>query len=196
VGAEVIQPFGLFWGAPLLAHELETGTFRLAWTQSVSRARWTLCKLGLLGLAGMALAGLCSLLVTWWSSPLDLAVGAAPFANFDVRGIVPIAYAAFAFALGVAAGAVIRRTLPAMGATLVAFVGARLAFAQWVRPHLMAPLTKRSPLTLSTSGQTSAQIQLGTHLPPGSWVMSQSVVNSAGQPVDTGRGGGIFLGAG
>src|SRR4051794_38208070 len=26
---------GLFWGAPLLAREFETGTYRLAWTQSV-----------------------------------------------------------------------------------------------------------------------------------------------------------------
>ena len=98
---------GIFWGAPLLARELESGTYRLAWTQSISWVRWTLCKLGLLGLSAMAVAGLCSLLVTWWSSPLDLAVGTGPFASFDVRGVVPAAYAAFAFTLGVAAGAVI-----------------------------------------------------------------------------------------
>ena len=42
---------GMFWGAPLIAHELETGTFRLAWTQSVSRRRWLLVKMGLVGLA-------------------------------------------------------------------------------------------------------------------------------------------------
>jgi hypothetical protein len=30
----------MFWGAPLVAGELESGTFRLAWTQDVSRVRW------------------------------------------------------------------------------------------------------------------------------------------------------------
>ncbi len=29
---------GLFWGAPLIARELESGTFRLAWNQSVTRS--------------------------------------------------------------------------------------------------------------------------------------------------------------
>jgi hypothetical protein len=79
----------------------------------------------------MAVAGLCSLLVTWWTSPLDLAVGKGPFSNFDVRGVVPVAYAAFAFALGVAAGAVIRHTVAAMGATLVLFAAVRVAFTEW-----------------------------------------------------------------
>ena len=51
---------GLFWGAPLVARELQTGTYRLAWTQSVSRRRWLLVKLGVVGLAAMATAGLLS----------------------------------------------------------------------------------------------------------------------------------------
>jgi hypothetical protein len=173
---------GVFWGAPLVAHELESGTFRLAWTQSISRARWTLTKLGLLGLAGMVAAGLCSLMVTWWSSPLDFVVGAGPFAHYDTRGIVPIAYAAFAFALGVAAGAVIRRTVAAMGTALVTFVALRVAFVEWVRPHLMAPLTMRTPFTISSP----RRVQVGAHLPPGAWVVNESVVNRAGEAV---RGG-------
>ena len=52
---------GMFWGAPLIARELETGTFRLAWTQSVSRVRWLLVKLGLVGLAAIVVAGGLSL---------------------------------------------------------------------------------------------------------------------------------------
>ncbi len=66
---------GIFWGAPLVARELETGTFRLAWNQSVTRTRWLAVKLGLIGLASMAAAGLFSLMVTWWSSPIDQANG-------------------------------------------------------------------------------------------------------------------------
>ena len=62
---------GIFWGAPLVARELEAGTFRLAWTQSVTRTRWLAVKIALVGLASVLAAGLLSLLVTWWSSPLD-----------------------------------------------------------------------------------------------------------------------------
>ncbi len=173
---------GLFWGVPLVARELESGTFRLAWTQSISRERWTLTKLLLLGLGGMAVVGLCSLMVTWWSSPFDFVVGAGPFAHFDTHGIVPVAYAAFAFAVGVAAGALIRRTVAAMGAALVAFAAVRVAVVEWVRPHLMAPLTLRSPFTITDP----RRVQVGAHLPPGAWVMNASVVNPAGQAV---RGG-------
>ena len=51
---------GLFWGAPLIARELETGTFRLAWNQSVTRERWLAVKLGILGLASHGRAPGCS----------------------------------------------------------------------------------------------------------------------------------------
>lgn len=176
---------GVFWGAPLVARELESGTFRLAWTQSISRARWTLTKLFLLALAGMAVAGLCSLMVTWWSSPLDFVVGAGPFAHYDTRGIVPVAFAAFAFAVGVAAGAVIRRTVAAMGAALVAFVAVRIAFVEWIRPHLMTPLTMRAPFTISSP----RRVQVGAHVPPGSWVINEAVVNRAGDVVRGGAAG-------
>ena len=50
---------GIFWGAPLVARELETGTYRLAWTQSVTRTRWLAVKVALVGLASVAVAGLC-----------------------------------------------------------------------------------------------------------------------------------------
>jgi hypothetical protein len=131
---------GMFWGAPLVARELENGTFRLAWTQSVSRTRWLAYKLVLPGAASIVAAGLLSLMVTWWSSPFDR-ITDSPFSpsSFDRRDLVPLGYAAFAFALGVTAGVLIRRTLPAMVATLVAFIGVRFAFFEWVRPRLMAP---------------------------------------------------------
>ena len=85
---------GIFWGAPLVARELETGTHRLVWTQSVTRTRWIAVKLGLVGLASMAVAGLFSLMMTWWSSPIDR-VNMSQFPVFAERGFVPIGYAAF-----------------------------------------------------------------------------------------------------
>ena len=49
---------GLFWGAPLVARELEAGTHRLVWNQSVTRTRWLGTKLAVVGLASVAAAGL------------------------------------------------------------------------------------------------------------------------------------------
>lgn len=143
---------GMFWGAPLVAGELESGTFRLAWTQDVSRVRWLALRLTAGGLAGMLAAGLVSWLVTWWAGPLDRA-GLDQFGSFDSRGIVPVGYAAFAFTLGVLAGVLLRRTVPAMAATLVAFTAARLAFRLLARPRLLPPVpwlsrsTRRPPGT-------------------------------------------------
>ena len=176
---------GIFWGAPLVARELETGTFRLAWTQSVTRTRWLAVKLGVVGVASMAVAGLLSLLVTWWASPLDRA-GMDAFKTFDQRDIVPIGYAAFAFALGVTAGILIRRTLPAMAATLAAFVGARLAMTHWIRPSLIAPAHLTMALDPTTmgygSGSTPGPATLIPNPPnlPNAWLYSTRIVDSAG----------------
>ncbi|MEV4374149.1 hypothetical protein AB0J71_44345 [Nonomuraea sp. NPDC049637] len=109
---------GLFWGAPLITRELESGTHLLVWNQSITRTRWLAVKIGIVGLAAVAAAGLCSLAVTWWSAPLDRS--AAPGFGlmdplvFGARGVVPMGYAAFAFVLGVTVGMLVRRTLPAM----------------------------------------------------------------------------------
>jgi ABC-type transport system involved in multi-copper enzyme maturation permease subunit len=179
---------GIFWGAPLVTRELETGTYQLAWTQSVSRSRWLVTKLAVVGFAAVTLAGLLTLTITWWYRALDL-VGTNPYAVFDRRDIAPIGYAAFAFASGALIGAVIRRTLPAMATTLVLYVVARIATTFWVRPHLLSPITKTTPL-LSTDqfdigirGSPNGPI---VHLvaqgsgPANSWTLSSHVVNSSG----------------
>jgi hypothetical protein len=127
---------GIFWGAPLIARDLETGTYRLGWTQSVTRRRWLAIKLAIVGFAAVAVGGLLSLMVTWWFSPMDT-VTAQQFGTFDSRGVVPIGYALFAFALGVTAGVLWRRTLPAMASTLVAYVAVRTTEGQYLRSHLL-----------------------------------------------------------
>ena len=101
---------GAFWGAPLIAREFENGTHRLVWTQSVTRTRWLACKLAVVGLASVAATGVLSLLVTWWSSPIDRA-HTNRFASgmFGERNVTPMGYAVFGFALGVLAGLLIRQ---------------------------------------------------------------------------------------
>lgn len=175
---------GMFWGAPLIARELETGTFRLAWTQSLTRRHWLAVKLALVGLATMAAAGLASLMVTWWFSPLDR-MNQNEFSPgyFDVRGLVPIGYAAFAFALGVTAGVLIRRTVPAMAAVIVPYVAVRLAVTSWIRPNLMIPVRVTAPLSLGSPDG-------GRVNPPGlgapnraDWVLSSQTLSRTGQVI-------------
>ena len=133
---------GLFWGAPMVAHELETGTNQFAWTQSITRRRWLVVRTGWLLLAAAVLAGAVSAIVTWWSGP-DNALYANGFEvnKFDVTDIVPVGYAVFAMALGICAGALLRRTLPAVAVTLAGFVGIRALIAQALRPHYLPPVT-------------------------------------------------------
>jgi ABC-2 family transporter protein len=179
---------GIFWGAPLIARELEAGTHRLAWTQSVTRGRWLVVKLGLVGLASMAAAGLLSLMVTWWSSPFDqISMNRLDPSIFGQRGIAPVGYAAFAFALGVTAGVLIRRTVPAMAATFAVFAAVQVAFALRLRAHLIAPLRLASPLNLASvntlgirSPGNSLVIGVNPSL-PGAWIYSSQVTTAAGR---------------
>jgi hypothetical protein len=176
---------GVFWGAPLVAREIEAGTFRLAWTQSVSRTRWLGTKLGALGLAAMATAGLLGLMVTWWASLLDK-VGESRFDHFDQRGVVPIGHALFAFVLGVTFGVIMRRTLPAMAATLVTFVATRLAFVSWVRPNLFTPVRRSTAIDPTAVGFGSRDGGPMTVMPepphiPNAWIRAVDVVDGAGR---------------
>ena len=116
---------GLFWGAPLLARELERGTHRLAWTQSVSRLRWLTMKVGVLGLA-VTVAGLAlGVMVGAWLSTFDGTRYADRFGDtalFGATGVLGGVWWLFAFVLGTAAGGVLRRTLPAFAVTIAVFV--------------------------------------------------------------------------
>src|SRR6516164_9062438 len=109
---------GILVGAPLLAHEFETGTAQYGWTQSITRRRWLAVKTGWPLLAAAAIAGIVSALVTWWSGPNNaLQANAFNPGRFDIMGIAPVGYAVFAVALGIMAGALLRRTLPAIAVT-------------------------------------------------------------------------------
>jgi hypothetical protein len=131
---------GLLWGAPLAGAEIESGTVNFAWTQGVTRTRWVAVKAGWLLLGAAAVGGAVSALVTWWSGPRNAATADALRATvFDTQGVVPVGYAVFAVALGIAAGALLRRTLPAVAVTLAGFIGVRLVIAQFLRQHLLPP---------------------------------------------------------
>jgi hypothetical protein len=185
---------GVFWGAPLIARELETGTYRLAWNQSVTRTRWLTVKLGLTGLAAMAVTEAFALMHAWWSVPISEAVnlgsGTSVFNEtrfgalvFATHGITPLGYAAFGFALGAGTGVLIRRALPAMAITLAIFAAVQVAVPLWIRPYLIPPdrvvATFESVQAVSL-GTTAAAVVPGQ---PGAWIISSQAINAAGQPV-------------
>jgi ABC-type transport system involved in multi-copper enzyme maturation permease subunit len=67
ISLTVVVPclLGVFWGGPLVARELETGTSQFAWVQSITRRRWLTVKVGWILLAAAAWGGAVSALVTW-----------------------------------------------------------------------------------------------------------------------------------
>jgi ABC-type transport system involved in multi-copper enzyme maturation permease subunit len=188
---------GIFWGAPLVARELESGTIRLAWSQSVPRARWIAVKLGLVGLAAIAITGLLSFVISWWASPIyhaaqkaaqnALSVNKIAPPLFGATGIVPVGYAAFAFALGVTAGVLIRRTIPAMAVTLVIFAAVQVVMPLMIQPHLIPPAQLTAPFNANTANQIMIQSPgntmtlQGSYSRPGAWILSNQTITPAGK---------------
>ena len=138
---------GAFIGAPVLARELETGTFRYAWTQGIGRLRWTVGKLVPLAVAVTAAAGAFTVLFAWYNQPWVAAGYVSPFSArvFDLLGVAFAAWALAAFAIGVLAGMLIRRAVPAIAATLAAYAGLAFTTGLWLREYYITPLVTSSP---------------------------------------------------
>jgi hypothetical protein len=185
---------GAFWGAPLIARELETGTYRLAWNQSVTRTRWLLAKLAIGGGAAMAFTGAAGLLLSWWAGPIDRAggfpVGTSQLSRFEpivfaTRDVVPVGAAALAFMIGVTAGLLVRRTVPAMALTLALFAAALVAMPLWGSPRLITPAQYTRPVAASLATMTmtsSGQLNDPVVTLPGAWILTDQVITPDGKP--------------
>jgi hypothetical protein len=178
---------GLFWGAPLIAREVEQGTHRLVWTQSVTRRRWLTAKIGLYVVAAIVVSAALTALFTWWSHPFARVSGSGGFSFsrvnpdvYDFSGTVLAAYTLFAFALGTAAGAVIRRTVSAMAIGVAGFIALRIPM-EAIRGHLFVPLTVVYPF-----GHASPRAGLGD------WILSSTFIDQAGRPVPLSCQGGAL----
>ena len=165
---------GILWGAPLVPREFEAGTEDFAWTQGVTRRRWVLTNLGWALLAAVAWGGALAALFTWWRGPDNAVDGPVKFIYFDVQGVAPIAYTVFAMALGIAAGALFRRVVPAIMTTLVVFPAVRIVTALYFRP-LFAVTKNVSPLA-------------GT--PPLSWSLGADILASGAANTACANAGG------
>ncbi|WP_158888907.1 ABC transporter permease [Amycolatopsis anabasis] len=161
---------GVFWGAPILAREFEHGTHKLAWTQSVPRWRWVAVKLGVLGTL-VALGGLVTgLMIRAWQGVFGAAAKAfGDRAMFTVVGVAPVAWWLFMFVLGVAAGALVRRLLPAIAVTFAMFVvvygGLYILRADYAEPeHHVASTSDNSGLGDAMLLEAGIQAPDGTRL--------------------------------
>jgi hypothetical protein len=181
LGAPIL--IGLFWGAPLVAAEFETGTTQFVWMQSVTRRRWLAVKIGWMLLAAAVWGGVISALVTWWSGPNNaLQLDAFKPGRFDIMGTVPVAYSLFAVALGITAGALVRRVLPAIAVTLASFIAVRVVVTLLLRPHYMSAVTV---FYKATSGFT----------PPGAfWQIGSGILGPNGQAINQDSTGPVLNG--
>jgi hypothetical protein len=133
---------GVFIGVPVLAREHEQRTLLLAWSQDVSPVRWLWTKLALLGLFVATLTAVLSAVTDHLAHVYSTIIGGGLFDDrvFLVTGMLPLANGVCWFAIGVALGATIRRTLPAIFGVIAGYIGLTLGI-QWRYPTLMTPLS-------------------------------------------------------
>ena len=147
-------------GVPLVSAELEDRTNRLAWSQSISRTRWLLTKWWVVGLPILVISVLVALVTQWWQHQVGTVGSVSIFGPvnfggsgrmqpqvFSVTGVAPVAYTLFAFSLGTAMGALLRRVSWSIVATIVVYAIALAIMVTTVRSNL-AP---RSFLPYSSS---------------------------------------------
>ncbi len=111
---------GIFAGAPLLTRDFETGSYRFSSVQGVSLRRQAAARLVVFGVLVAAASVLLGVLGSWATEPLrqiGLASRWQP-EYFSITGLSLPAIALVDFCLGVAAGALVRRTVPAMAMTV------------------------------------------------------------------------------
>jgi len=132
---------GVLVGAPLIARELEFGTWRLAWSQSVPRARWLAVKLALVTGGLIVLGAAMTAVITWYRAPMDQLTGHFQHNAYDYEGLVLTAYILGAFGFAVLAGLLIRRSISAMVAAFIPWLAIRLVVEFVFRDHFLAPLT-------------------------------------------------------
>jgi hypothetical protein len=180
---------GMLVGAPLVARELERGTHRMVWTQGITRARWLVTKLGLVLGGSLLSSAILTALLIWWRAPLDRLQGNLGPQAFDYEGVVPLAYVAFALALGVASGVLLRKTVPAMAATFIGFVAVRLPVELLARQNYLPPrvVTWDGASQPAGPGPTDWEIGRGWIDRGGHHISMSLVLNSCSS---TGPGGG------
>lgn len=163
---------GVVFGGVLVAREIEQSTHVLVWTQSVSRRRWLVSKAAIALGATVLVATVLTAVVTWWSgTPNSLYQDRFDPLKFDTQNLMPVAFAVFAVGVGMLAGALIRRSLPAIAVTVGGFLACRLLFEIYVRPHLQVPVSLVHGLAADLP------------VPRGAWVLGSTFYGPTGKTI-------------
>lgn len=116
---------GIFVAGPVIARELESGTYKLAWTQSVTPARWLATKLAVPTAVTLVSVSVLSAVCDWARTRENAVHEASQWYSRETYGSIgtaPLGYALFMLALGALAGLLLRRTVAAMVVTVLAYV--------------------------------------------------------------------------
>jgi len=162
---------GVLVAAPFII-ELEHGTYRLAWTQSITRRRWLATKLGVAVASAMLAALVMTALITWWRAPLDHLHGRMETSVFDFEGTVGVAYVLFAFGLALAVGVIWRRTAPTVIAGFVGYTVVRIFVQNWLRQRYETPLSRTWPVASGPRPNLN-----------GAWVLNERPSDKLGHPI-------------
>jgi hypothetical protein len=164
---------GIVVGAPLLGAELERGTWRLAWTQTVPRTRWLAVKLGLVTGGLIVFGAAVTALMTWFHAPLDQVTSSKVQPGLaNAEGLTFTASLLCAFGLAVLAGLLLRNVIAAMVAAYIAWEVPSGVVALLNGPiHLPPPATMRIPCRAGCPGATRISVPpVTSHL--GDFVLS------------------------
>ncbi|MBV9334430.1 MAG: hypothetical protein JO243_00945, partial [Solirubrobacterales bacterium] len=171
---------GVLLAAPLVL-ELDQGTYRLAWTQSLTPTRWLTTRVGWLVLGSIACGVVLIVLGTWWRQPLDALAGRVSPDQFDLEGVLPIAYTVLAASAVLAIGTVTRRTGLAVAGGFGAYLVARL-LSPTLRQHLIPPVHSLTPGTSAPRGIFTA------------WVINHGFTDAHGHSIPGGAPSTCFNG--
>jgi hypothetical protein len=160
---------GVLFAAPFVL-DLESGTYRLAWTQSITRRRWIASKLGVAAATAVIAAAGLTAFFTWWRHPLVDLEGRLDPAAYDSTGTVAIGYVLFALGLALAVGVIWRRAVPALVVAFAGYMGARIFVDTWLRQRLVSHVSAfwhlRAPANLHNA-----------------WVLTEGPTDRYGHPL-------------
>lgn len=127
---------GVFVAGPLIARELESGTFRLAWAQAVSPARWLAARLAVP--AALTVTGLMVLVIVYrWGLRALRAGPNSPGLRWHAEGVFPgtgpaiLGYALLAVAVGALCAVLVRRTLLSVSVTALVLGAVAVCLGTW-----------------------------------------------------------------
>ncbi|MGW5868900.1 ABC transporter permease [Streptomyces sp. NPDC055239] len=166
---------GAFVAGPVIAREMESGTHKLAWTQSVSPARWLMSKLTVFAVTSVA-GGLALMAVFWLGRSGVESMWNLSWADrgvYESIGPVFVAYCLLGVMVGALVGLLVRRTLVALAASGLV-TGVVLLIMGSVRWHLFPATTVSGPASGTSTSYTMHET------PMDSIIVNMGVRNAAG----------------